>query len=64
MGDQPSRIWVELRRRRVVSTAAEYPAVSFVSLQLGEILFPAFDLGSALAVLDTGEEVDLRMALS
>ena len=37
--------WSELRRRRVVSTAAAYLAVAFVGLQLGEILFPAFDLG-------------------
>ena len=38
-------MWGELRRRRVVSTAAGYLAVSFVLLQLGEILFPVFDLG-------------------
>lgn len=45
-------IWSELRRRRVVSTAAAYLAVAFVGLQLGEILFPAFDLGpGALRVL-------------
>lgn len=45
-------IWSELRRRRVVSTAAAYLAVAFVGLQLGEILFPAFDLGpEALRVL-------------
>lgn len=45
MGDGVSGIWGELRRRRVVSTAAAYLAVAFVGLQLGEILFPAFDLG-------------------
>lgn len=45
-------IWGELRRRRVVRTAAAYLAVAFVGLQLGEILFPAFDLGpGALRVL-------------
>jgi len=33
-------------RRRVVSTTAAYLAVAFVLLQLGEILFPAFDLGT------------------
>lgn len=45
-------IWSELRRRRVVSTAAAYLAVAFVGLQLGEILFPAFDVGpEALRVL-------------
>lgn len=43
-------IWHELRRRRVVSTAAAYLAMAFVLLQLGEILFP--DLGpSALRLL-------------
>lgn len=45
-------IWDELRRRRVVSTAAAYLAVAFVGLQLGEILFPAFDVGpGALRIL-------------
>ena len=38
-------IWEELRRRRVVSTAAAYLAAAFVTLQLAEILFPAFDMG-------------------
>jgi hypothetical protein len=42
MGDQLKGIWGELRRRRVVSTAAAYAAVAFVLLQLGEIVFPAF----------------------
>jgi TolB-like protein len=52
MGNQLRGIWLELRRRRVVSTAAAYLAVAFVLLQLGEILFPAFDLGPrALRVL-------------
>lgn len=45
MGERLKGIWGELRRRRVVSTAAAYLAGSFVLLQLGEILFPAFDLG-------------------
>ncbi len=45
MGDRVRGAWAELRRRRVVSTAAAYLAVAFVLLQLGEILFPAFDLG-------------------
>lgn len=36
----------------MVSTAAAYLAVAFVGLQLGEILFPAFDLGpGALRIL-------------
>lgn len=52
MGDGLKGIWSELRRRRVVRTAAAYLAVAFVGLQLGEILFPAFDLGpGALRVL-------------
>lgn len=52
MGDGVRGIWSELRRRRVVSTAAAYLAVAFVGLQLGEILFPAFDLGpGALRIL-------------
>ena len=42
MGDQFKAIWGELRRRRVVSSAAAYAAVAFVLLQLGEIVFPAF----------------------
>ncbi len=42
MGKRISAIWAELRRRRVVSTAAAYAAVAFVLLQLGEIVFPAF----------------------
>lgn len=47
MGDRVKGIWGELRRRRVVRTAAGYLAVAFIVLQLGEILFPAFDLGPA-----------------
>lgn len=42
MGDQFKGIWGELRRRRVVSSAAAYAAVAFVLLQLAEIVFPAF----------------------
>jgi len=45
MGDRVTGIWSELRRRHVVSTTAAYLAVAFVVLQLGEILFPAFNLG-------------------
>jgi TolB-like protein len=45
MGDRVKSAWEELRRRRVVSTAAAYLAVAFVVLQLAEILFPAFNLG-------------------
>jgi TolB-like protein len=45
MGAWVKGAWEELRRRRVVSTAAAYLAVAFVGLQLAEILFPAFDLG-------------------
>jgi TolB-like protein len=45
MGEGAKGIWGELRRRRVVRTSAAYLAVAFVLLQLGEILFPAFDLG-------------------
>ncbi len=45
MGERVRGVWAELRRRRVVSTSAAYLAVAFVLLQLGEILFPAFDLG-------------------
>ncbi len=52
MGEGPSGIFGELKRRRVVSSAAAYAAVSFVVLQLGEILFPAFGLApAALRVL-------------
>jgi len=46
MGDRAKGMWGELMRRRVVSTTAAYLAVAFVLLQLGEILFPAFDLGT------------------
>lgn len=46
MGERAKEVWAELRRRRVVRTAAAYLAVAFVLLQLGEILFPAFDLGT------------------
>lgn len=42
MVDRAKKIWGELRRRRVVSSAAAYAAFSFVLLQLGEIVFPAF----------------------
>ncbi len=42
MGESTGKLWRELRRRRVVSTAAAYAAAAFVLLQLGEILFPAF----------------------
>lgn len=45
MGERIRGVWSELRRRRVVSSAAAYLAVAFVVLQLGEILFPAFNLG-------------------
>jgi TolB-like protein len=45
MGERAKEVWGELRRRRVVRTSAAYLAVAFVLLQLGEILFPAFDLG-------------------
>jgi TolB-like protein len=44
MGDRSRKIWGELRRRRVVSSAAAYAAVAFVLLQLAEIVFPAFGL--------------------
>jgi len=55
MGDRVKGVWAALRRRRVVSTSAAYLAVAFVLLQLGEILFPAFDLGpGALRVLFAG----------
>jgi TolB-like protein len=48
-------IWAELRRRRVVRTAAAYAAAGFVLLQLAEILFPAFGLGDdAMRVLLAG----------
>lgn len=47
MGDRMTGVWSELRRRRVVSTSAAYLAVAFVTLQLAEILFPAFQLGPA-----------------
>ena len=52
MGRRLGDFWSELRSRRVVGAAAAYLAVSFVLLQLGEILFPAFDLGpSAMRAL-------------
>lgn len=47
MADQRHGLWQELKRRRVLSTAAAYAAASFVLLQLGEILFPAFGLNEA-----------------
>jgi len=46
MGDRGKNMWEELRRRRVVSSAAAYLAIAFVVLQLAEILFPAFGLGA------------------
>lgn len=55
MGNDLRDIWKELRRRRVVSAAAAYAAMSFVVLQLAEIVFPAFDLGpGAIRVLLAG----------
>ena len=45
MGESTGKLWRELRRRRVVSTAAAYAAAAFVLLQLAEILFPAFRIG-------------------
>lgn len=52
-------LWRELRRRRVVGTAAAYTATAFALLQLAEIVFPAFDVGEnglrvLLAVLLAG----------
>lgn len=38
-------LWDELVRRRVVRTGAVYAAVAFVTLQLGEIVFPAYGVG-------------------
>ena len=35
--------WQELRRRRVVRAGGVYVAAAFVALQLGEIVFPAFN---------------------
>lgn len=35
--------WRELRRRRVVRAGGVYVAAAFVALQLGEIVFPAFN---------------------
>ncbi|MGD8319487.1 MAG: hypothetical protein PVJ02_03510 [Gemmatimonadota bacterium] len=52
MGEKIKQIWRELRRRRVVRTAAAYAAAGFVLLQLAEILLPAFNMGpGALRVL-------------
>lgn len=67
MGGRPTDIWQELRRRHVVRTAAGYAAVSFVLLQLGEILFPSFGLDDAalrslLAVLLAGLPVILAIS--
>lgn len=42
MGKRIGDLWHELRRRRVVGTAAGYAATAFVLLQLAEIVFPAF----------------------
>lgn len=39
------KLWDELGRRRVVRSAAAYGVVSFVMLQLGEILMPAYGFG-------------------
>lgn len=36
--------WSELRRRRVMRSGGVYVAAAFVALQLGEIVFPAFDM--------------------
>lgn len=38
-----SAFWRELRRRRVVRSGGVYVAAAFVMLQLGEIVFPAFN---------------------
>lgn len=40
-----SKMWDELVRRRVVRTGAVYAFASFVTLQLGEILLPAYEVG-------------------
>ena len=38
-----SRLWGELRRRRVIRVCIAYAVVSWLLLQVGAILFPAFD---------------------
>ncbi len=45
MKDQIRELWDELIRRRVVGTGAVYAVVAFVTLQLGEIIFPAYGVG-------------------
>jgi TolB-like protein len=42
MGGLLERFWTELRRRRVIRTAAAYAAGTFVVLQLSEIVLPAY----------------------
>ena len=37
-----SKIWSELRRRKVIRVAIAYAVISWVLLQVGAILFPAF----------------------
>ena len=54
MGDQPSKLQsflAELGRRHVVKVAIGYAAVTFVVLQLGEIILPAFSAEWALQYL-------------
>ena len=54
MGDQPSKLHsflAELGRRHVVKVAIGYAAVTFVVLQLGEIILPAFSAEWALQYL-------------
>ncbi len=46
-GDRLKGVWQEAKRRRVVRTVAAYAAGGFALLQLAEIVFPAFGLGSA-----------------
>ena len=59
--------WTELRRRRVVRSGGFYVAAAFVTLQLGEIVLPAFNapdwvLQSLVVVLLLGLPVVLAFA--
>ncbi|MDX1494297.1 MAG: hypothetical protein R3253_09570 [Longimicrobiales bacterium] len=45
MKNQARTLWDELVRRRVVRTGAVYAVVAFVTLQLAEIVFPAYGVG-------------------
>ena len=48
------RFWEELRRRHVVRVALYYAAFAWVVIQVGDVMFEAFDLSHLLRVLVAG----------